>query len=270
MKEMFFMYKEHEMYFNEMMAEDYNWKEFVAFTGNWDYLAQNISATEHKMMEAEKAKCDISEVEKKKEFGVYLTPYGETEHLKKMDMHIQFYNYLQKNDIDFGQYMCDKMCDKAIAYGWADDHYWMEDMMDEDTAVAPLESKYPEFVYAESDSVSMQAEVTKVCHAHMKYFMGMHSNMTTKAIDQYIEVRDLIVDTVDEIWTMGKDRANMEAGINKELERVHALRKGQWTCEFDVQNEKKHGYLSEQEFNDRMTACANSPAPWTLKYPVED
>merc|ERR1712071_638677 len=42
MKEMYYMYKEHELYFDEMMDENYDWNGLVAFIGNWDYYAQKV------------------------------------------------------------------------------------------------------------------------------------------------------------------------------------------------------------------------------------
>merc|ERR1712179_415149 len=93
MKEMYYMYKEHELYFNEMMDENYDWNGFVAFLGNWDYYAQKIIDMEKSYIEAEAAKCDVAVKDQRAEYGVYLTDAGERETLKCMDEHIQFYEY---------------------------------------------------------------------------------------------------------------------------------------------------------------------------------
>jgi len=252
MKEMYYMYKEHELYFNEMMDENYDWNGFVAFLGNWDYYAQKIIDMEKSYIEAEAAKCDVTVKDQRAEYGVYLTDAGERETLKCMDEHIQFYEYIMVNQIDMGEYMCTKFCEWAESMG-AEMHQYMVDDADEMT-VMPV---YPEFVYTPRDSAAMQVAVTEACHAHMNWVLDEHKMYTDSCMASFKAGRDEVVKCVNDIMTKYNDRPAMEAAIDNEFNRVMGYRQ-YWSCELDLEHMMKNNY-DAAVIATRQLECDNLP-----------
>lgn len=250
MQQIYYMYKEHEMYIMEMMDyENFDWHGFMGMMGNWDYIAERIANMEHDMLTTEKAKCDISLVDREAEWGVYLAEAGEREALKKYDEHIQFYEFIMDNDINLKEYMCSKMCDQAKEMGWD-----MMEYMNEDGDM-PM-TTYPEFTYEERSSAEMQVALTDACHYKLDWMLTEHAAYSKQCLDNFRTYRDAAVESVQKCLDNVNNRAGAVAAFDRQWDMVESLREGQWACEFDFHCDDS---MTEEERAVRMLECANLP-----------
>merc|ERR1712173_842 len=155
----FFMFKEHEHYQQQVMnvyetamaMEDQEagmqmiYDEFlgwVQFWGNWDYVATKLNTEVTAVISnMQEQKCGKTVAEHAADYGYYLTPAGEVYYLQQYDMKIQFMEFLMANNMTGFEYMCMKMKQMMPM---------MESEEDDQMSIMPV---MPEFVFVPSQDV---------------------------------------------------------------------------------------------------------------------
>merc|ERR1711981_19057 len=241
MSQGYYMYKEHEYYYHEMAAEDFDWMDWVAFMGNWDYPAQKVADMERSMLEGEMAKCDMTVKEHYAMYGVELTEVAETEVLKHYDQEIQFWTWIADNEIDACAYLRQKACESISAMmGWE---------MEQDKEMVV----YPEFVYQERSIAEMNTEVEGACNWHFNYLLDLQAEHSSMLLDGFKSYRDTAVATVQEAVNRITDRAAAEQMIDGEFAKMQEMRDTVWSCEFDIYMWGEH--MSYEAMTARSQEC---------------
>jgi len=241
MSQGYYMYKEHEYYYHEMSAEDFDWMDFVAFMGNWDYVAEKMSELERGWIEAEQTKCDMTVKEHYAAYGVELTEVAETEVLKHYDQEIQFWTWIADNQIDACAYLRQKACESISAMmGWE---------MEQDKEMVV----YPEFVYQERTIAEMNTEVEGACNWHFNYMLEKQAEHSSMVIDGFVMYRDQAVSTVQEAINRITDTASAHPLIDGEFAKMQQMRETAWKCEFDIYMWSQH--MSYEDMTARSQEC---------------
>lgn len=231
--EAFFMYKEHEHYYNEMMSifmmedEEAQIAEimgYIQFFGNWDYAAQKMKEIVQPMFEqAKQDKCGKTVTEHAADYGYYMAPDGEQALLKHYDTQIQFCEYMQMNNISWFSYM------KTQACQFATENFGFQ-MEQDDTMVM----EYPEFVVVEHSIAEMNERIEMTCNYYHDMFAAKQNEMCEAIVGQYVECRDNFVMMASAALDSIQDRATAEQMIDNEFAMIEEMRSGQWMEEFMI------------------------------------
>merc|ERR1712066_719981 len=229
--EAFFMYKEHEHYYNDMveifMMEDEEAQVaeimgYIQFFGNWDYAAQKMKEIIQPMFEqAKQDKCGKTVTEHAADYGYYMAPDGEQALLKHYDTQIQFMEYMQMYNISWFSYM------KTQACQFATDNFGFQ--MEQDDSMTMV---YPEFVVVEHSVAEMNERISMSCDYYHDMFAMQHNEMCEWIVGQYVECRDNFVMMASAALNSIQDRATAEQMIDNEFAMIEGKREGEWMEEF--------------------------------------
>lgn len=227
----YLMYKEHEHYQNQIMevmsmedeqAQMAEIMNHIQFLGNWDYAAQKMKEIVGEVMESMKQeKCGKTLKEHAADYGYYMAADGEMAMLKQHDMKIQFYEYLQMNNISMFSYLKTKACE------FASEHFGWEMTEDMD-----MKMEYPEFVYVDQTVEQMNENIMNACNQMHDEWMMKQGEMCDMIVAGYTETRDNVVNFADMAVQKIQDRTGAEAMIDAEFNMIMEKREGEWMEEF--------------------------------------
>merc|ERR1711879_709795 len=229
----FFMFKEHEYYYNEIMeivmmedeeAQIAEIMGYIQFFGNWDYAAQKMKAIVQPMIEqAKEDKCGRTVTEQAADYGYFMAADGEQALLKHYDTQIQFGEYMMMNNISWFSYMKSHACKFATEnFGW---------QMEQDDSMV---MEYPEFVVVEHSVEEMNQRIAATCNYYHDMFVSKHNEVCDMIVGQYVEGRDNFVMMASAALNSINDRTTAEQMIDNEFAMIEEKRNGEWMEEFMV------------------------------------
>jgi len=227
----FFMYKEHEHYYNEMMSifmmedEEAQIAEimgYIQFFGNWDYAAQKMKEIVQPMLEqAKHEQCGKNVSAHAADYGYYLTYDGRDALLKHYDTQIQFMEYMHMYNISWFDYM------KTQACKFASENFGFQ--MEQDDSMT---MEYPEFVVVEHSYWQMHDRINATCQYYHDMIATKHNEMCEMIVGEYVECRDNFVMMASAALDSIRDRETAEQMIDNEFAMIEEMRNGAWMEEF--------------------------------------
>merc|ERR1711879_613756 len=229
----FFMFKEHEYYYNEIMeivmmedeeAQIAEIMGYIQFFGNWDYAAQKMKAIVQPMIEqAKEDKCGKTVTQHAADYGYFMAADGEQALLKHYDTQIQFMEYVEMHNISVFSYMKTQACMMMT------ENFGFE--MEQDDSMV---MEYPEFVVVEHTTEEMNQRIKMSCEYYHDMFAMKHNEFCEMIVSEYVECRNNFVTMASAALNAINDRTTAELMIDNEFAMIEEKRNGEWNDEFQT------------------------------------